>query len=368
VPSDQLVVYAIGAATVFLLLVVTLAYVAGRRSHASGARGAVAAQPPGTEAMAPAFGELHGQLAQVRERVQALDAASTARRGTEDQVWEAIRRVDTAVHALGQLPAAQQALQSQVADALQTLSLINEIQARQQKSEEQAFGALQRLSAVMLGSATAGAAGERVVRDALASLPAQWKVTDHTVAGNRVEFAIRLPDSLLLPVDSKVVAQADLDAHAQTSDAAQRRRIERNISAEVLRRAGEIRQYVDERSPGFAIVAIPDAAYALCGDILADAYQKHRALIVPYSLLGPFILMVYEQHRRTAIDLKSAHVAQMLAELEIHLVAAQDELNGRLSDGLTRLTNARTALQGELAAASQTIAQLRSASGEARVP
>lgn len=362
-PSDQVVVYALGGGVaILLLLVVVLAYLAGRRARPAGEKGALVALPPGAAALAPAFGELRGQLAQVQERVQALDSASAARRGTEDQVWEAIRRIETAVASLGQLPAAQQSLQIQVADALQTLSLINEIQQRRHKSEDQAFSALQRLSAVLLGSATAGAAGERLVQDALAHLPAQWKVMDHAVAGSRVEFAIRLPDGLTLPVDSKVIAQAQLDAHAQTGDADERRRIERGISADVLRRTGEIRQYVDERTPGFAIAAIPDAAYALCGDILADAYQRNRALIVPYSLLGPFILMVYEQHRRAGVDFKSAEVAQVLADLETHLAAAQGELNGRLSEGITRMTNARAALQGELAAASQKIARLRAAS------
>jgi predicted nucleic acid-binding Zn-ribbon protein len=370
VPSDQVVIYVLGGAVaVLLLLVVTLAYLAGRRSRLAGEKGALVALPPGAEALAPAFTELRGQIAQVHEKVQTLSTevqADAARRGLEDQAWQMIHQIARAVTALDQVPGVQQALQDKVADALQKLSLINEIQERRHKSEDQAFAALQRLSAVLLGSATAGAAGERVVQDALAHLPPQWKVTDHAVAGSRVEFAIRLPDGLTLPVDSKVVAQAQLDAHAQTSDADERRRIERSIGADVLRRTGEIRQYVDERTPGFAIAAIPDAAYALCGDILADAYQKNRALIVPYSLLGPFILMVYEQHRRASVDFKSAEVAQVLADLETHLTTAQAELNGRLSEGITRLTNARAALQGELAAASQKIARLRAAAGDAQ--
>ncbi|HEU5441303.1 MAG TPA: DNA recombination protein RmuC [Ktedonobacterales bacterium] len=363
-PSDQVVIYVLGGAVaVLLLLVVTLAYLAGRRSRPVGEKGALVALPPGAEALAPAFTELRGHLAQVQERVQALDTASAARRGTEDQVWEAIRRIETAVASLGQLPAAQQSLQIQVADALQTLSLINEIQERRHKSEDQAFSALQRLSAVLLGSATAGAAGERVVQEALANLPPQWKVTNHAVGGSRVEFAIRLPDNLLLPIDSKVVAQSKLDTLAQAVEG-EHERLANEIVQDVQRRAAEIRQYVDERTPGFAIAAIPDAAYALSGRILADAYQKNRALIVPYSLLGPFILMVYEQHRRASVDFKSAEVAQVLANLETHLATAQSELNGRLSEGITRLTNARAALQGELAAASQKIARLRAAASD----
>lgn len=361
-PSDQIAVYALGGAVVVLLVVV--AFLLGRRSRRA-AKDAALALPPGAEALAPAFAELRGQLAQVHEKVHALDTevqADAARRGLEDQAWHAIQQVAQAVATLDQVPGVQQHLQTQVADALQRISLINELQRMQQEREAEAFSGLQRLTAVLLGSATSGASGERVTREMLSHLPAQWLVTNHAVGGKRVEFAIRLPDNLLLPVDSKVVAQARLDLLAQAAEG-DRERLAAEIVRDVESRVAEVRQYVDERTPGFAIAAIPDAAYALCGSILADAYHKYHALLVPYSLLGPFILMVHAQHHPKGANLDDAYVAQLLTAVEAHLVTAQNELNGRLSEGITRLTNARAALQGELAAASQKIAQLRAVRG-----
>ena len=361
-PSDQIAVYALGGAVVVLLVVV--AFLLGRRSRRA-AKDAALALPPGAEALAPAFAELRGQLAQVHEKVQSLGGAvqaGAARYGLEDQAWQAIQRVETAVATLGQVPSTQQGLQSQVADALQTLALINDMQARRLAQENEAHTALQRLTAVLLGSSTAGAAGERLVRETLDHLPAQWKVTNHHVGGKRVELAIRLPDGLLLPVDSKVVAQSKLDALARADGDRERERLVGSIVAEVESRAAEVRQYVDDRTPGFALATIPDAAYSLCGAILADAFQKHRALIVPYSLLGPFVLMVYEQHRHAAAtDVDSALLARSIAAAETHLEHAQAELNGRISDALTRFSNGRDALRAELAAAAQALAQVRTA-------
>ena len=200
----------------------------------------------------------------------------------------------------------------------------------------------------MLGSARAGAAGERLVQETLANLPAQWRAANHDVAGKQVEFAVRLPDGLILPIDSKVVAQADLDALDQQTDPSQRERLERAIRATLRQRAAEVRQYVNQRTPGFAILAVPDAAYHLSRPILPDVYHDHRALLVPYSLLGPFILMVYEQHQRNGIDLESARVAHALADAQAHVETALRESEGRLSDALTRLTNGRDTLRHEL--------------------
>jgi hypothetical protein len=358
--EQQVLLYALGGIVVILLVLV--AFLLGRRSRVTAPE--KLALPPGAEALAPAFAELRGQIAQVQERVQTLGASAqveASRRGLEEQAWQAIQRVETAIATLGQVPDVQQRLQSQVADALQTLTLINGMQERRLAQENEAHTALQRLSAVLLGSATAGATGERVVQEALAHLPPQWIVTNHQVGGKRVEFAIKLPDNLYLPVDSKVVAQSKLDALTRATDERERERISGGIVAEVEGRVAEVRQYVDERTPGFALAAIPDAAYSLCGAILPDAFQKHHALIIPYSLLGPFILMVYEQHRRTAGDMDSVLLARAIAATEAHLERAQAELNGRLSDALTRLTNGRDALRAELAAAAQALAQARAA-------
>jgi DNA recombination protein RmuC len=361
--DEQVLIGVLGGVVVVLLLAVAYLLGSRARGRSSGKLDTPPLSlPPQAEALRPALESLQTQLVELRQglgdvqgKVEQVRTSAEARRGPEDQAWQAIQQVQNNLTALGQLPQVQQSLQEQVASALRDLEAIK----GRQPQEEAAYGMLQRLSAVLLGSATAGAAGERVVAEALGALPPQWLVNDHRVAGKEVEFAVRLPDGLLLPIDSKVVAQSELDALDRTEDVAQRKSLENALRGKVLNKAREVTKYIDERSAGFAIAALPDAAYRLCGPILPQAYQDHRALLVPYSLLAPFVLMVYEQHRRGGIDLESARVAHLLADAETHLDRAAQVLNGHLGDALTRLSNGRDSLSRELGEAARAVALLR---------
>jgi hypothetical protein len=343
--TDQIIIVVL-AAIVLLLL----AYLAGsrlRRRDPKAGQLAPVTLPPGAEALAPAFGELRTQLGELRGQIEQLrlaSAATEARRTQEEQAWQAIQRVE---HDLAKIREVQAA------------------EAQRWTAEDDAFKALQRLTAVMLGSATSGAAGERVAQEKLEALPPQWRVTNHTVNGRTVEFAVRLPDGLFLPIDSKVVAQSELDALEREQDPKRREQLERAVQRKALEKAAEVRQYVDERSAGFAIMAVSEAVYQLCGSVLPEAYQKHRALMVPYGLLVPFVLMVYEQHRHGG-DLDTARVGRLLADAQEHLERAAQVLNGHLSGALTQLNNAHDRLGRELAAAAGDLEQIRGAAASAQ--
>jgi DNA recombination protein RmuC len=311
--TEQLLLIAVAAlAGVTLLLLGVLIGGRGRRKRIASA--AAVSLPAGAEALAPAFAELRGQLGATQGKLDELRqrmAAEDGRRPLEEQ--------------------------------------------RAQGSYE----VLQRLSATLLGSARAGAAGERIVGEALGALPPQWLITDHKVGSKVVEYAIKLPDGLILPIDSKVVAQTDLDELDRIDDPRKREAKEKQIRSDVFRRVAEVRQYVDGRTPGFAIAAVSDAAYRLCGGILPAAYKDYQALVVPYSLLAPFVLMIYEQHRRSGVDLDAAQQARALAEAENHLKRATDELNGRMSGALTQFRNGYEELSQELARAGRALESIR---------
>ncbi len=310
-PLDQI---AIGALA--LVVVALLSYIVGSRARAPRQAQPPAQQlpplalPSGAEALAPAFGELRGQLHHVQGKLEQLRLASAAD------------------------------------------------EARRPR-EDQAFASMQQLTAKLLGSANAGATGERIVEDALKALPPQWLLTDHMVANKKVEFAVRLPDGLILPIDSKVVAQSDLAALDEAQNG-QREKIEARIRSNVLQRSGEVRQYVDARTPGFAIAAVLDAAYRLSAPVAARAYQEFQVILVPYSLVLPFVLMVYEQHRRAGMDLDAANQAKLLADAETHVKRALQELNGRVGRAFVELTNGRDALAQELGGASRALDLIRS--------
>ncbi|HEX9056403.1 MAG TPA: DNA recombination protein RmuC [Ktedonobacterales bacterium] len=368
--NDQMLIALIGVAAVSVVLVfVLLGYLLGARGRPRGGKGDLVTLPPGAEALAPAFTELRTQLGDLRgqiEQMRLADAAQQARLGQEDQAWQSIGRVESSLAQLGQLPSLQQSLQEQVSAAIRDLAALKEWQAKEQsrwQTEDDAFGRLQRLTNVLLGSSTSGQAGERVVQEVIDNLPPQWRDTNHAVNGRRVEFALRLPDGLILPIDSKVVSQAELDAVETTSDPGERERLERGIRTNLLKRVSEVRQYVDARTVGYAVAAVPDAAYRLSGAVLPRAFQEHRALVVPFSLLAPFILMVYEQHLRAA-DLDGAQVSRLVADAQQHLESAARLLNSQFGSALTQLTNAREHLTRELAAAGSALEQMRRSTGE----
>ncbi len=316
-PTDQTIIIGLGALVIVLALVA--AYLAGSRGR--GRQGAQTTQslppialPSGAEALAPVFQTLQGQLTDVAGKLEQLRVVAAAEEARRPQV-------------------------------------------------DQAYASLQQLTAKLLGSANAGATGERIVEDALSVLPPQWLITDHRVSNKPVEFAVRLPDGLVLPIDSKVVAQADLVA-LDGAQNGQREKLEGRIRNNVLQRASEVRQYVDGRTPGFAVAAIPDAAYRLSAPVLPRAYQEFQVVIVPYSLLLPFVMLCYEQHRRSGVDLDAANQAKLLAEAETHIKRALQELNGRVGRAFVELTNGRDVLNQELSDASRALDLIRSGAAQ----
>ena len=349
---DQLVIVALAGVVVLLLGLVSGIALRGRRAKPAGMQ-----LPPGAEALAPAFTELRTQLSELRtqvEDVRRAEASAEARRGQEDAAFGAIGRLEQSLARLDTLPTLQQSLQEQVGNALRDLASLRELQAAASarwSREDDAFASLQRLSAILGGSTSSGAAGERIVREVLDSLPPQWRITQHVVAGKPVEFAVKLPDGLILPIDSKVVGQSELDDLQAEQDPDRRKRKEQDVRAAVLRKSGEITKYIDERSVGFGIIAVPDPAYDISGPILSKAYQEQHAIVVPYRLLAPFVLMVYEQHRHAgAYDV--ARISRLLLDAQSHLERAAQVLNGQISTALAQLNNGRDRLNGELAAAS----------------
>lgn len=376
--NDQAILIGLGAAVGVLLLALALVtgLLLGRsrgRQVVPVAKGDLVPLAPATDTLAPVLqdvrAELRGAIATLDQKVFELQgrvaqdlAAVQARRAAEDRAWESIQRVETALAGLGQSSSTiQRTLQDQVTSALREIGAIKTAQTEERQRwsrEDDAFGQLQRLTAVMLGSRGAGEAGERLVYEALGSLPQQWLIPNHRVNGKSVEFAVRLPDGHILPIDSKVVAGEELAALDQV-EPDRRRSLERSIREKVADKAAEVRQYLDERSVGFGIAAVPDAAYGVCGPILSRTYQEQHVLLVPYSLLLPFVLMVYEQHRHTEVDMDGERQARLLAAAQAHLERAQQEINGRLGTALTQLQNARGELSSELTEAARALGQIR---------
>ena len=63
-------------------------------------------------------------------------------------------------------------------------------------------------------------------------LPAEWQVYDFRVAGGVVEFGLRLPNNLVLPIDHKWPAVDLLDRLAASDDPKEQAILQRQVNAQ----------------------------------------------------------------------------------------------------------------------------------------
>jgi DNA recombination protein RmuC len=217
---------------------------------------------------------------------------------------------------------------------------------------------IRRLEMIIAGAHSKGAAGEHVLEAALARLPAEWQVRDFRVGNKAVEFGLRLPNDLILPIDSKWPATALLERLAACEDGATRARLKAQIEAVVLQKGREVRKYVEPGlTAGFGVAAVPDAVYELCWDVQADLVRSNVAL-VSYSLFVPYLLLVFQTTLKTSqqVDLRALDDALHGAQDSVRL--AQEELEGRFARAVIMLGNSRDDLSAHLRRVRRSLAGL----------
>ncbi len=197
---------------------------------------------------------------------------------------------------------------------------------------------VERLVDTLLGRG-AGQLGERWVQAYLSWLPEGW-IRERVRMGNgEVEFAVVLPGDLLVPLDSKLVALDLLGAWEQ-ADAVARRELERRLVRSVRERAREIaeRYLSDPRCAGFGVAAVPDPVYLLCRSALRDLVSD-RIVLVPYTLLVPFVTSLYVLGRRLGLRRLQGE-ERALAVVRDAVQAALQELE-RMGQEVTTISNQR---------------------------
>ncbi len=218
--------------------------------------------------------------------------------------------------------------------------------------------AVQRLERVLVGSYTRGAAGERVLASALSQLPAEWQVRNYRVRNGVVEFGLRLPNGLVLPIDSKWPA-ADLIERLEACDSAEERlRIKAEIEREVRRRASEVSKYVDPNlTVDFALAVVPDPVYELSADARGEIYAQ-RVVLISYSLFLPYLLLVFQTALNSAVEIDMQRLQHYLGDCQQIVTGLQQELEGRFARALTMLGNTRDELAAGLGSVQGKLASL----------
>ncbi|HEV8596913.1 MAG TPA: DNA recombination protein RmuC, partial [Candidatus Dormibacteraeota bacterium] len=136
-------------------------------------------------------------------------------------VWNLVRRAEVHARDVAELTMRVQAGgQSQEVQAAELRERLTQTQSAleglrsavsaRQPIEEEARASLKRLESVIAGSSSRGAAGERILEEALRHLPPEMLQRNVWVGGKVVELALRLPGGKLLPMDSKWVSSPAL--------------------------------------------------------------------------------------------------------------------------------------------------------------
>ena len=266
--------------------------------------------------------------------------------------------------SLSQLHAVATGLRSELVVAQRALAEVKAAEAARAILAERAGESLRRLEAVVAGSATRGAAGERILERALSQLPPDLLERNVAFGGRVVEYALRLPGGRLLPIDSKWTSAAALERLADANAPEERRRLVDQLARELRGRAREAARYLDpERTFGLAVLAVPDAAHSVAPEAHAEGWRD-GVLVVPYSLTLPYVLALYRLALRLGAAADGYQRLERVQVIEDALRAMEGEVEGRLSRGLVLVQNARDTLRGRLAEARAAAAgALRGAEG-----
>ena len=225
--------------------------------------------------------------------------------------------------------------------------------------EQQTTESIRRLEAIIAGTQTKGVAGENILEAMFAKLPPEWQVRDFTVGNKRVEFGLRLPNSLVLPIDSKWAATHLVEQFVACDDIAEQQKLKAQIEATVLSKAKEVTKYIDPNvTVAFGVAAVPDAVYDLCSGIQADAMQLNVVLL-SYSLVMPYLLLVFQTILKTSQNIDLERLDMYLQSAQGSIEAMQQELEGRFSRSLTMLTNSRNEMSAQLSKASSGLTSLQ---------
>jgi DNA anti-recombination protein RmuC len=250
------------------------------------------------------FPELHARLDQARNELTRLSETLNSVRGfLSDTVHQQVTR--------------------QIEETLKTLTRLEE---KLRSTSDDQIARLEKqiveISAILLGR-RGGAAAERIVDELLSVFPEGWVKQNVHLGGGKVEFAVVLPGDYYVPLDSKFVGAEILAKQDYEADQKKSQKIQEKIKEQ----AKKIVEYLrDPKVPGFGIAAVPDSVYAMCRSAIREVASEHQVVVVPYSLLVPFVLSLYLIAQRLGISVRSTDTSQLIGSARDALRRAREAL------------------------------------------
>jgi DNA recombination protein RmuC len=308
---------------------------------------------------------VHLELRGLAERVSEVERNQTQVGDYVIGLGTSMAQADTAAKIIADTTAA---IRQEISHAKTGLAELQAQATARQEVEQSTAESIKRLEAIIAGTQTKGAAGENILEHVFARLPAEWQVRNFRVGNKQVEFGLRLPNSLILPIDSKWTGTTLLEQLVGTNDANEQRRLKKQIQDTVLQKAQDVKKYVDPAlTVNFGVIAVPDAIYDLCGAIQADIFGLNVALI-SYSMFIPYLLVVFQMMLKNSQCIDIQKLDWFLQNAQSSVKALQDELEGRFARAVTMLMNSRDEMSQHLGKITSSLVTLRIGNGSPSVP
>jgi DNA anti-recombination protein RmuC len=151
---------------------------------------------------------------------------------------------------------------------------------------------------VMVGSYTKGKMGEQALEAALKLLSQMGRVkTKVPLGGGVVEYAVVLNDGKVLPIDSKFVANKELERlHNDETKVEEKADLARTIRRKVQDKISEVQKYIDpDKTTPMAVLAVPDSVMEFLTDLVPEAAARSIILLGYSSIpqLIPYFIKIY---------------------------------------------------------------------------
>lgn len=281
--------------------------------------------------------------AQLLTNVHEAQKALSSLQSTLNEISENIRNNQREINII------LQGMQKDIVSAKDTVQNINQhinLLISLSQIVERVERNVSELTRILTGRRS-GQAGEQIVQELLKYLPQDWLERDKSINGGKVEFAIRLPGGFFIPLDSKFVKPELVLQLEKDEDTEKQQSIIKQIKDDVRKKALEIStKYINHTECiGFGIAAVPDSVYELCRDVVITTAKANRIVVIPYSLLLPFILSLYLLAQRLNISVNIGDKIQAFETANNLLVNVKTNLE-KMANELKSLKNQRdTALQ-----------------------
>jgi len=231
-----------------------------------------------------------------------LEAVKDTQQRFEDRL---VSQGQLAAEVKGLLHTGQQ-VQQQVSQSLQqTLGALHQVRAsldERRVLDDANRQSLNRLEEVLAGAASKGGAGENILHEVFQQLPQDMVLRRVRIGGGEVEYALRLTNQKLLPIDSKWGSTALLEQVERAASDQERNRLRDEVDAVVTRHVLQVEKYIDHSmTVPWAVAVVPDAAYRVIRKAHIEAQRRH-VFIVSYGLAVPYLLSffhLYLQHSRS---------------------------------------------------------------------